>query len=149
MWVLFTNNTFTNTYIMWNFPLCSTISCFHWRMLSVLIAAPSICQWKKPLKNICGITLRVWNVSCETDPESVMKDDWLHPPLFCVLHFCHLCSPLTSLHAFQNRSPCICCCMIASEGNVFCFCPVWANEHGKGRNLLSGSLDYPCLIKKK
>lgn len=37
----------------------------------------------------------VWNMSCETDPESVMKDDWLHLLLFCVLYFL---SPVQSPH---------------------------------------------------
>ena len=36
-------------------------------------------------------------MSCETDPESVVKDDSLHPLLFCVLFFL---SPVQRLHRF-------------------------------------------------
>lgn len=103
-------------FFFWN--LCSTICCFHCRTLTVFIAAPSI-SGQKLFKNICGF-ISVWNVSCETDPESVMKDNWL---LYFVSCTSVTSSIIASLHTFQNKSPYFCCCMIASEGNVFCFCP--------------------------
>lgn len=74
----------------------------------------------------------VWIMSCETDPEYVIKDDRLHVFVYCVLLPPATCS-FTSSHSFQNKSLCFCCCMIVSEGNIFCFCPLWANKSREGR----------------
>lgn len=73
----------------------------------------------------------VWIMSCETDPEYVIKDDCI-VFVYCVLLPPATCS-FTSSHSFQNKSLCFCCCMIVSEGNIFCFCPLWANKSREGR----------------
>lgn len=52
--------------------------------------------------------------------------------VYCVLLPPATCS-FTSSHSFQNKSLCFCCCMIVSEGNIFCFCPLWANKSREGR----------------
>lgn len=74
----------------------------------------------------------VWIMSCETDPEYVIKDTDCIVFVYCVLLPPATCS-FTSSHSFQNKSLCFCCCMIVSEGNIFCFCPLWANKSREGR----------------
>lgn len=67
-------------------------------------------------------------MSCETDPEPVMKDERLHP--FCLFVHCapcHLFKP--PLMPFKIRALIFififcCCCMIVSEGNIFVFFPL-------------------------
>lgn len=85
----------------------------------------------KLLSQTMRFYFEVWIMSCETDPEYVIKDDCI-VFVYCVLLPPATCS-FTSSHSFQNKSLCFCCCMIVSEGNIFCFCPLWANKSREGR----------------
>lgn len=76
----------------------------------------------------------------ETDPESAMKGDRPTASFaLCLVSCssCHLLSDLTSCRVS-------CCCMIASEGNVFCF-PLWTNQSGEGGISLPGSVHCGCV----
>lgn len=66
-----------------------------------------------------------------------IQSTWSRTTDCIVFVYCVLLPPVTctftSSHSFQNKSLCFCCCMIVSEGNIFCFCPLWANKSREGR----------------
>lgn len=73
----------------------------------------------------------LWNWSGVSDEGRLTASLW-----YCVLYFLSPGRPTLSVSTpFQNENLCLCCCMIVSEGNIFCFCPLWANERKEESHL--------------
>lgn len=127
-WILTINNIYTLSdlfYFIQHYQLCSLGDANDANSCTKCLSGTN---WVRLAWNL---ERELWNWSGVSDEGRLTASLW-----YCVLYFLSPGRPTLSVSTpFQNENLCLCCCMIVSEGNIFCFCPLWANERKEESHL--------------
>lgn len=138
-WILTINNIYTLSdlfYFIQHYQLCSLGDANDANSCTKCLSGTN---WVRLAWNL---ERELWNWSGVSDEGRLTASLW-----YCVLYFLSPGRPTLSVSTpFQNENLCLCCCMIVSEGNIFCFCPS-LSQWEEGRISPTGSVHCCRLMK--